>query len=146
MNGAALNFERYALGIMNRIAVIILVALGLASCAEKKSGFEEGPVELTGIAGDLPDHSEKTNCSGITVNGQEILFKGNYRAVPKEVMGKEIKVEGILKIGRLPMFIQDEPPGPGKEAIQGIPMPPGTDLEKESICYYIENPKWKVVE
>jgi hypothetical protein len=31
----------------------------------------------------------------------------------------------------------------GELSKQGMPMPPGTDIEKERIFFTIENPKWK---
>jgi hypothetical protein len=122
----------------------ISLALCLASCATHGPLLTEGPVELVGIASHLPDHAEKANCPGITVHGEEILFKGKFSDVPRAMFGKRIKVTGNLQKGHLPMFVWDSTSNPRND--QGIPMFPGTDLEQVSIYYVIQNPKWEILE
>lgn len=126
------------------IASLCLVCL--ASCSTVAPSLQEGPIELTGIASDLPDHSEKANCQGIIVQKQGILFKGDYKQFSTDLLGKRIKVAGVLKMRRLPMFIWDKTRRPNGPIPPGIPMPPGTDIEKESIYYVIEDPKWELNE
>lgn len=142
-------------GRINKHLLALLSILCFTSCKPPEPALEEGSVELTGVAGNLPDHSEKANCQGITVNGNEILFKGKFFAIPNNTLGKKLKVTGILKKRNLPMFIWDKEKHPipdGEDGVvplivgQGIPMPPGTNIEKESIYYVIQNPKWEVFE
>ncbi|GEM_PF-3549756 len=125
-----------------RYIFTLLLLLCLASCANQ-SMFTEGNVELTGIASILPDNSEKVNRSGIIVGGEKILFRGEYKKFPEQTLGKRVKVSGILKKKNLPMFIWDF--DKETEGVPcGIPVPPGTDIEKESIYYIIENPNWEI--
>jgi hypothetical protein len=61
---------------------------------------------------------------------------------PSDVVGKTVEVRGVIvERHDLPVFIADsnEPP------VQGIPMPPGTDLHKASKRYILEQVSWKVV-
>jgi len=60
---------------------------------------------------------------------------------PEEFEGKQVSVTGIV-IERfdLPVFIRN-PNGPD---VQGIPVPPGTDLHKASHRYLLKGAKWKL--
>ena len=83
----------------------IFTILCCVSCTQHETVLKEGDIEFIGILGDLPDHSEKANGIGITIQGEAILFKGNYKIPSKEVFGKRIRVTGILEKQNLPMFI-----------------------------------------
>jgi hypothetical protein len=141
---------------MKKLAAIF-ISIILAACAKEDrresesrcvwaqdDSAPERRVQLIGVASDLPDHAEKANHPGIIVDGKEIIFRGDYVAVPPRIYGKRIKVTGNLKKQHLPMFIWDPKWGDGEP--QGIPMPPGTDIEKKSEYLIILNPKWEVVE
>ncbi len=62
---------------------------------------------------------------------------------PEEFEGKQVSVTGIV-IERfdLPVFIQRR----NDPGIQGIPVPPGTDLRKASHRYLLKDAKWKLHE
>ena len=124
--------------------IIALSLICLISCSSRKKELREGKIELVGIAANLSDHSEKSNCFGIIVDGKDILFKGDFEPFKSGDLGKIIKVTGLLKKRNLPMFIWDDKKNPQGAMPQGMPMPPGTDIEKESLYYIIENPQWEI--
>jgi len=127
-----------------KLIIIIFSVVCIISCSIQKKELKEGRIALEGIAAKLPDHSEKSDCAGVIVKGQNILFKGNYKSLRREDLGKKIKVSGVLKKKDSPMFIWDEKKNPNGVLPQGIPMPPGTDIEKERVYYIIENPIWEI--
>ena len=131
---------------MNKIEYIIIVLslICVISCSEGKHERREGQTELVGVAAELADHSEKSNCLGIIVDEQKVLFKGNFKSFKRGDLGRTIKVTGILKQEHLPMFIADEKRNSQKTIPQGMSMLPGTDIKKESLYYIIENPKWTI--
>jgi hypothetical protein len=120
--------------------IMCVVALNLVSCNKSdKLQKQKGSISLTGIASILADHSNKANCPGIIVDGEEYLFRGDFKDFGRDIIGKKVSVTGVIKKEKLPMFIYKK----GELPKQGIPMPPGTDIEKEKIFFTIENPKWK---
>ena len=79
---------------------------------------------------------------GVAENHKIGASLGIYRW-PEEFEGKQVSVTGIV-IERfdLPVFIQ-RPNGPD---VQGIPVPPSTDLRKASHRYLLKDAKWKLHE
>jgi hypothetical protein len=104
--------------------------------------FDGQSINLVGQAIEIPDHANKSPGVGVLADHNEMLFAGEYRPVPAQVLGERIRVRGVLREKHLPMF--HSIPGPG-EVPQGIAVPPGTDIAKESIYYVIENPVWELV-
>ncbi len=132
---------------MKTLTMILLTCL-ISSCTLRKAGLREGEVELTGVI-QLMHHPETKDqmSPGIVVNGRAIVFEGRYKMVDKGDYGKRIKVSGVAVRKHLPLFIFDEKKQSGDELVpQGISMPPGTDIEKEKVCYIIQDPKWEKIE
>jgi len=100
-------------------------------------------IELVGIASVLPDHSNKANGHGISTGSGDFLFSGEYAPLPDKLKGSRIQVTGVVREQHLPMF---EHPNNGSPAPQGIPVPKGTDIEKESLYFTIENPDWQLAD
>ena len=98
-------------------------------------------IELVGIAAILPNHYEKQNGQGISTARGDFLFSGQFDSIPDSNIGARIQVAGIVRENRLPLF---EHPNDGSPAPQGIPVSKGTDIEKESVYFTIENPSWKL--
>jgi hypothetical protein len=96
-----------------------------------------------GVARFAADHSRKANGPSVLIGDVAYLFRGDYQNFEGDDIGKKIRVTGAMEEGRLAMFILS----PDHEGVvrSGIPMPPGTDIEKESRYYFIKNPKWEIV-
>jgi len=85
----------------------------------------------------------KENQSALIFDGKPIFFQGDFKSINEDINGQSITVTGKLIKKRWPMFIYD--PSTHKGPVpQGMPMPPGTDIEKESLYFVIESPHWKV--
>jgi hypothetical protein len=83
-------------------------------------------------------------CHAISAQGKLIVLRGKYDHIDEGLIGKEISVTGVLEERRLPMFILDERKLRKNEMVpQGIPMPPGTDIDKESLYYVVVDPEWR---
>ena len=134
--------------------VIVVVVFALSGCNQMNEGSqstESGSetsalvigkkIELVGFAAVLPNHSEKQNGQGISTANGEFLFSGQYDHIPDSLLGLRIKVIGVVRENQFPMF---EHPNDGSPAPAGIPVPNGTDIEKESIYFTIENPSWEL--
>jgi hypothetical protein len=64
-------------------------------------------------------------------------------AWPEGVRGKRVQVTGkMVQRSDLPVFVQraEEP------LMAGIPVPPGTDLEKARRRFLLAEPRWKLLE
>lgn len=70
-------------------------------------------------------------------------FIGEFKPVI-DVVGTEIVVEGVVVEKHWPMFIMTQEMKDGGLVPQGMPMPPGTDFEKESRYFAIESPTWRL--
>lgn len=81
---------------------------------------------------------------GASLGGKDfgIAIDGIHRW-PEEFEGKQVSVTGIV-IERfdLPVFIRN----PNEPDVQGIPVPPSTDLRKASHRYLLKDAKWKLHE
>ncbi len=138
-----------------RLIALALVAFLFVGCTKSEREFAETkdnpqPDELfvdgsefviTGKAVTLPDHANKANSQGVSTAKGDFLFSGSYSLCPKQLLGSKILVKGIIRKKRLPMFESDND---GSPVPQGIPVPHGTDIEKESVYYVIENPVWEL--
>ncbi|MGC6458732.1 MAG: hypothetical protein ACON4R_10195 [Akkermansiaceae bacterium] len=97
-----------------------------------------------GFARISADHLQKSNAPSVQIGEVAYLFRGKFQKFSEADLGKKIKVTGTMVKGRLPMFIQSKD---WKGVVpQGIPVPPGTDIEKESLYYFVQDPKWEIVE
>ncbi len=104
-------------------------------------------VHLVGTAAELGDYLDKVNQPGIiTEDGRQFIFRGNFTRFHRDMNGKKISVTGKLIKERKPMSIYDPAWGPDYEPPQMIPVPPGTDIEKASLVYAIEDPDWHVTQ
>ena len=66
----------------------------------------------------------------------------NLSAWPDDVLGKKVKVSGFYQTQNdLPVFLRV----PGEPIKAGIPVPPGTDLEKASARKVLDVKNWEVV-
>ena len=109
--------------------------------SEKLADGQE--IEIVGTAAVLPDHASKAIGQGISTDAGELLFIGKYEPFADTTVGSAVRVKGIVREKRLPMF---EHPNDGSPASQGIPVPVGTDIETASLYFVIENPVWTIVQ
>ncbi|MCF6312106.1 MAG: hypothetical protein L3J39_06620 [Verrucomicrobiales bacterium] len=125
------------------------------SCAEDQSkqnlnysdllAFDGKTIEIQGVAAIEPYIKE--NQSAVLVDGEPVFFLGNFKSIKSDVLGKNISVKGKLVKKRWPMFILEPRNWDLESGVftgQGMPMPPGTDIEKESLYFVIESPQWKI--
>lgn len=153
--------------------IYALIAVVISSCEQRETsdsaGLQGDPSEvfLKSHPKELPPGwAENGFCVGIARNALSdpkglitrpsvvigdvaYCFKGDFQWFPKEILGQRIKVTGEMTVGHLPMFIRD-PAELNKNRPRlwrsGMPMPPGTDLEKESRFYFIKDAHWLVLD
>jgi hypothetical protein len=88
----------------------------------------------TGIAENYKD--------GAYLSGADVYVDLPGDQWPRSAEGKHVVVSGIAVIRHdLPVFV----PQPNAQPMQGIPVLPGTDLNKASARTVIENPQWSVL-
>jgi hypothetical protein len=148
------QFRKWLIKVESRLGQDSFGESGFARKAESSSDIDSSPGETPdgwsekgyciGIARISPDHARKSNGPSVQIGKVAYLFRGDYEELAEKDLGKKIKVTGKMVEGRLPMFIQSKD---WKGAVpQGIPMPPGTDLAKESRYFFIKDPQWEIVE
>jgi hypothetical protein len=79
----------------------------------------------------------------LLTGGSMSIWIDGLDAWPKEVRGKNVQVTGkVIQRSDLPVFVHQE----GEPEKGGMPVPPGTDLEKARRRLLLAEAKWKVLE
>jgi len=86
----------------------------------------------------------KANSSAVKVGQETVFLFGQYRSIPADQVGNTIVVSGKLVKKRWPMFIWDYEKQGTSGMPQGMPMPPGTNLDRDSVYYGFLDPSWKL--
>ncbi len=77
----------------------------------------------------------------LLIGDDESIWIDGLEAWPEDIRTKRVEVTGkVIERADLPVFIQreDEP------IMQGIPMPPGTDLDRASRRFLLAEAQWKL--
>jgi hypothetical protein len=138
-----------------------VIVLFLASCSSDSSSgsgaAEAAPVnvrnptlerlvgsrhQFEGIASSSPHIKE--NDPAVKVGDETIFLLGDKVAIPLDQVGQVIVVTGKVVKMRWPMFIWDFDKQGTDGVPQGMPMPPGTNIEKDSVYYGLEAVTWKL--
>jgi hypothetical protein len=79
----------------------------------------------------------------LLIGGSRTLWIDKLDAWPPDVHGKRVSVTGkLIERADLPVFVHQD----GEPEMAGIPVPPGTDVEKASRRLLLTEARWKVIE
>ena len=87
--------------------------------------------------------AEDAKLGALLDQGADMIWIDGLDAWPRDLRGKHVRVTGkVVQRSDLPVFIHQE----GEPEMQGIPVPPGTDMEKARRRFLLAEARWKVVE
>jgi hypothetical protein len=93
-------------------------------------------VTIDGMAEDL-------KLGAVLIRPGDMVWVDGLDAWPGDLRGKHVQVTGkVIQRADLPVFVQQE----GEPQMGGIPVRPGTDLEKARQRFLLAEARWQVVE
>jgi hypothetical protein len=144
-----------------RILIHTLMAVTIASCTQPKSTEPKGappkePASTPKAAASSPwegklgqvitveGTAENAKLGALlSTDGSMTIWIDGLHSWPEGVRGKNVQVTGkVIQRSDLPVFVPQE----GEPQMAGMPVPPGTDLEKARRRLLLAEAKWKVLE
>jgi hypothetical protein len=137
-----------------RILDLLLTLVALAACTRPTA---TGAAASSSASTSLPSPWEARLGQVVTIEGTaedaklgavltrpgDMVWIDGLDAWPRGLRGKRVQVTGkVIQRADLPVFVQRE----GEPQEQGIPVPPGTDVEKARRRFLLTEARWKVVE